>query len=469
MEAAPRSPQPGPSPLPPSSAPMLITCTSCGTQAKIPSSKEGAKVKCPSCGHIYVARTRGAKGASQDPTKMYIIGGAVVAMILLVIVASNTSDDPPYVPPVEEEKPKETEVYVDPMSWDGPLVGLARQLQEAASAANEARLLTRLDARSALEYTPPIAEGEEPAAAEAEAEAAPTWESLDELGRIQWASDYVAAVMTPGPEGAVAAWKPYDGSVVSLEDGIAVVHLRVQARDMSLKLDDRWTRWVLKNLDGESGADDRWRWIRAERYLSPEELAAMGRRGRRKAEKKTLSDGSVVYESELRTIPYDLGMPAEEQQRLTALIDRFVEDVDAPPRETRVLREQVIEAGKPIVPGLLTKMASIVDQMPSRPDQDEDDRIRLNFLHEALRDITGHETTFVVSEAMGGTPERIKSGLKQWFAWYDRKYKRFEGLEEAGDPLMDDPDFAPKTKEEMREYNRALREQMEEERSRKNG
>ncbi len=313
---------------------------------------------------------------------------------------------------------------------------------------------------------PPVAEGEEPDAA---AEPAPSWESLDELGRIQWASDYVASVMTPGPEGAVAAWKPYDGSVVSLEDGIAVVHLRVQARDMSLKLDDRWTRWVLKNLDGESGPDDRWRWIRAERYLSPEELAAMGRRGRRKAEKKTLSDGSVVYESELRAVPYDLGMPAEEQQRLNALIDSLVEDVDAPPRVTRVIREQVIAAGKPIVPGLLTKMSSIVEAMPSRPDQDEDDRIRLNFLHEALRDITGHETTFVVSEAMGGTQERIKSGLKQWFAWYDRKYKRFDGLEEAGDPLMDDPDFVPKTKEEMREYNRALREQMEEERSRKNG
>jgi len=204
-------------------------------------------------------------------------------------------------------------------------------------------------------------------------------------------------------------------------------------------------------------------------WFSAEELAAMGRRGRRKAEKKTLSDGSVVYESELRTIPYDLGMPAEEQQRLTALIDSLVEDVDAPPRVTRVIREQVIEAGKPIVPGLLSKMATLVEEMPSRPDQDEDDRIRLNFIHEALRDITGYETTFVVSEAMGGTQERIKSGLKQWFAWYDRKYKRFDGLEEAGDPLMDDPDLAPKTKEEMREYNRALREQMEEERSRKNG
>jgi predicted Zn finger-like uncharacterized protein len=456
---------------------MLIKCPSCSTQAKIPSSKEGAKVKCPSCGHIYAARERGAKGSSQDPTRMYVIGGAILALVLLAVVANRSSESEPYQAPVEEEVKKEVVAYVDPMSWDGPLVGLARELQLAAATGNDARLLTRFAQQSAFEYAPSTEDGEEPSEAPdeaAEAEDAvptpgPAWGDLDQLARIQWAEEQIAAVMAPGPEGPVAAWKPYDGSVVSLEGGIAIVHLRVQAQDPSLKLDDRWTRWVLKNLDGESGADDRWRWVKAERYISPEELAAMRRRGRRKAEKKTLSDGSVVYESELRTIPYDPEMPAEEQQRLTALIEGLVKDVDAPPRKTRAIREQVIEAGKPIVPGLLSKMSLIVEEMPSRPDQDEDDRIRLNFLHEALRDITGHETTFVVSEAMGGTQERIKSGLKQWFAWYDRKFKRFDGVEEAGDPLMDDPDFEPKTKEELREYNRALRQQMEEERSRKNG
>lgn len=452
---------------------MLIKCTSCGTQAKIPSSKEGAKVKCPSCGHIYVARVRGAKGASQDPTKIYIIGGAVLAGVFLMVMISGAEPELPPQPKAEAEEAPEEVAYVDPMSWDGPLVGLARSLQQAAATANEARLTTKLDARSAFTYVPPPAEGEEPAPALDEAppasEPASGWETLDELGRIQWAGAYVKAMMAPGPDGPVVAWKPYDGSVVSLEDGLAVVDLRVQARDATLNLDDRWTRWTLKNLDGESGGDDRWRWIRVERYLSPAELAALRNRGRKKAKKKTLSDGSVVYESALRTIPFDADIPAEEQQRMTALVDALVKDVDAPPRETRGTREQVIESGKVIVPALLTKMAAIVEKMPSRPDQGEDDRIRLNFLHEALRDITGYETTFVVAEAMGGTQERIESGLKQWFAWYDRKYKRFEGLEEVGDPLMDDPDFQPKTKEELREYNRALREQMEADRSRKNG
>ena len=129
---------------------MLIKCTSCGTQAKIPSSKEGAKVRCPSCDHVYVARVRGAKGSSQDQSKMMIVGGAIVALAILVAIGTSGGDEPPPPPPVEEA-PKETNdtPYVDPMSWDGPLVGLARELQQAAATANEARLSTRLDAESA--------------------------------------------------------------------------------------------------------------------------------------------------------------------------------------------------------------------------------------------------------------------------------------------------------------------------------
>ena len=450
---------------------MLIKCTSCGTQAKIPSSKEGAKVRCPSCDHVYVARVRGAKGSSQDQSKMMIVGGAIVALAILVAIGTSGGDEPPPPPPVEEA-PKETNdtPYVDPMSWDGPLVGLARELQQAAATANEARLSTRLDAESAYSYEPPAGEDEEPSEAADEApEPRTPWAQLDQLARIQWASDYVSAMMTPGPEGAVVGWKPYDGSVVSLEDGIAVVDLRVQPRDLTLGLDDRWTRWTLKNLDGESGANDRWRWIRVERHISPAERAAMRNRGRRKAEKKTLSDGSVVYESTIRAIAFDVDTPLEEQQRLTGLVNRLVEDADAPPRVRTKVREELIAAGKAAVPALLTRMAAIVEAMPSRPDEDEDDRVRLNWIHETLRDITGYETTFDVAEAMGGTRERMESGLKQWFAWYDRKYKRFKGLEAAVDPLLDDPDFMPRTAEEQREYNKALREQLEEERRRKDG
>ena len=460
---------------------MLIQCPSCGTQAKIPSSKEGAKVRCPSCDHVYVARVRGKKkGSSGDPTKMIIIGAVVVTLVFLVAIASNSSDPPPPPPAPTVEEEKDDTPYVDPMSWDGPLVGLARELQQAAATANEARLNTRLDAESAYSYSPPVAEGDEAGADgsgpngsssgdEQPAEARPAWSELDQLARIQWANDHVKAMMTPGPEGAVVAWKPYDGSVVSLEGGIAIVDLRVQPRDASLGLDDRWTRWTLKNLDGESGADDRWRWIRVARHISDAELAAMRNRGRRKAEKKTLSDGSVVYESAIRAIPFDVDTPLEEQQRLSKLVNELVEDADAPPRVRTKVREALIAAGKPAVPALLTRMAEIVEAMPSRPDEDEDDRVRLNWIHEVLRDITGYETTFDVAEAMGGTRERMESGLKQWFAWYDRKYKRFKGLEAAVDPLLDDPDFMPRTAEEQREYNKALREQLEEERRRKDG
>ena len=111
---------------------------------------------------------------------------------------------------------------------------LTDKFQQAAATANEARLSTRLDAESAYSYEPPAGEDEEPSEAADEApEPRTPWAQLDQLARIQWASDYVSAMMTPGPEGAVVGWKPYDGSVVSLEDGIAVVDLRVQPRDLA--------------------------------------------------------------------------------------------------------------------------------------------------------------------------------------------------------------------------------------------
>ena len=61
---------------------MLIQCTSCGAQAKLPDSKEGAKVRCPSCGHVYAARPKGAGRSSRkdDPTKYVIIGGAILGL-----------------------------------------------------------------------------------------------------------------------------------------------------------------------------------------------------------------------------------------------------------------------------------------------------------------------------------------------------------------------------------------------------
>ena len=57
---------------------------------------------------------------------------------------------------------------------------------------------------------------------------------------------------------------------------------------------------------------------------------------------------------------------------------------------------------------------------------------------------------------MGTTKERQDAGLKQWFGWYDRRYRRFEGRKDtADDPFLDDPDFKPRNERERRDFERA--------------
>jgi len=81
-------------------------------------------------------------------------------------------------------------------------------------------------------------------------------------------------------------------------------------------------------------------------------------------------------------------------------------------------------------------------------------------LHKILTEITGYVTTFKAHEALGATDERRSSGVKQWFSWYHRRFKRFKCETEAapeaeeGEELL----FEPKTEQERRDYERALRE-----------
>ena len=83
--------------------------------------------------------------------------------------------------------------------------------------------------------------------------------------------------------------------------------------------------------------------------------------------------------------------------------------------------------GKPAIPALLTQLATI-------PLVTEEQAMQLNLIHLALTDLTGYVTTFRVHELLGATRERQESGLKQWFGWYDRKFKRFE-VRENVDPF----------------------------------
>jgi predicted Zn finger-like uncharacterized protein len=465
---------------------MIIKCTSCGTQAKIPDSKEGAKVRCPACKHVFVARPAGARGAKrgEDHTSKFIMaGGIAVGVFVIAIMASRGSSKAAGpAPEVEEEVvKKEVPVYIDPLSWEGAAATFARGLHQASYSANEAKLIASLDLEAAYNYVP-IAdvagevlapppkdivmggeadeEASEPEAAGAER---PAWAALDQTGRLTF-QDGLLEAATAGldDEGPVRDWSPFDGTVVFSEGLVAVVRLRVVCRDANEGLGDRWTQWTLKNPAGLEGPAEQWKWVHVERWVTAEE-AAVSRRGRRvKAEKKVLSDGSKVYESKIRAIGFDDDVTPERAAQLTKLVDDLVGDVDARPAIRREITERLEQAGPPAVAPLLTKMASVVEGMSTNNDENLEDRIRLNFIHEVLTDITDNHTTFAVATEMGETQERIESGIKQWYGWYDRKYKKFKSQTDEAvvtDPLLDDPDLKPQTPEEAREYNRALAEE----------
>lgn len=461
---------------------MLIQCTSCGTQAKIPQSKEGAKVKCPNCGHVYVARPIGARGRrdkKDDPTKMVIIGGAIVAAALVGIMAARSGGEDVAPRKQEEVAVKVEAPREDLTSWDGTLQKLVRQLHTAAMAGNEGRLVAGLDARAAYEFwpaaptvpTPPAKAASSGGEAEDANKVRQEWLALTEIERVEFSNSMVARATGRTEDDSVALWQPYDGRVEDLDeiDGTATVIMTSQCTDPSLGLPDRSTEWRLKGkASGDRIAD--WKWIWVGRWYSDAERDRLGRGVRKRPEKKTLSDGSVVYESTIRAIPFDIEVSADARERINALVDDIA-DPDLTGRALTRARDGVLAEGRNAIPALLTKMSIIVTKGGSLTEFTPDDGASLQLIHESLRDITGFETTFEANVALGATRERIESGVKQWFAWYDKKYKRFTAPTapdsvDADSVFLDDPDFEPANDRERAIFEKARRER--EKRQKKN-
>ena len=420
---------------------MIIQCTACGAQARLPDSKQGAKVRCSNCRCVYVARplgTRGGARSQQDPTRVVVIVGAAVLSAVIGLIWMKSSRTRPPVTRAEEPA---VELPMYATGWDSPLVVLARQLHDDAFARNSASLFVLVHFPRAYGHQTPDAGA---------------WAALSTEDRSTFQNDLIDGLM--GGD-LVPGWKPYDGSVIEERDSEATVRVRVAARDASQAVADRWVEWRFAKDAG------RWRAWSWERWISPEEQKAERRPRNRKTVKRTLSDGSVVIEGVVRTeIAYHEQTPTELRDEIEGLIDTLI-DVETAAKGLTRTRKRLREIGKHAVPGLLKRMGAI-------PLDDEASAIQLNQMHLVLQDITGYLTSFDVSTVMGGTEERMQSGIKQWFGWYDRKWKKFwrtGGEPLAGeDPFWDDPDFQPRSAKEAREFER-LRREREEQREKDDG
>ncbi len=378
---------------------MIITCPSCKAQAQIPDNKEGAKVRCGECDRVYKALSGGRRAATskdKDLTLYFIPGGAALVLLLLFLVVRGSGKEKV----IEVEEPKKVFVKKEtPKGWKAPAVQEAVKLHKMAFEQNRLLLRAQLHGGLLLEKNP-LKEGQ-------------TVADFKVLTSTQQTEVLDAAVADIMDGGLVVEWDPFDGHVVppeswatNMPEDTVVVRLDVAPRDKEAGLDNRHVEW---HFIKTGVAFKAYGW---QPWVDPEEKKKVAKT--RKFTQTTLSDGSQVVEGVIRDIPYMEETPQELQDQVEALIDELIDPESRPFK----VRKALEEIGKPAIPGLLTRMANI-------PFEPGENAIALNLIHLTLGDITGHIATFRVSELMGATKERQESGLKQWFGWYDRKFKRF--------------------------------------------
>ena len=409
---------------------MRIECPFCHTQARLPDSKEGAKVRCGGCGKVYTAREKGATRANRSSTGPIIgvVVVGVVAVLALFLMKSGDSGSGSAREVVEaaEEPPKVTvetheTVEIDLDGWDSVPVRAARALHEAAADGNREALraaldLTGLPHRSTMSEEGVPSEVELPDADERRA----AWDARTAEEREEIVEAALASLLTPGADGSVADWEPYDGEVVSRENGVALVRLSATPRGGGAE--KRTIEWHLVR----HGEDD-WRAASWTEWLTDVER----RRLERGYDVVELSDGSVVAEREPEPLEHLEDTPAELRERIDELLVTAL-DLDLTVEAARA-KNELVEIGRPAIPILLTHLWE-------NRLEDRDDGIRANIAVTALRSITGeffgYQPQTLVGSSLGTTEERRQSSIRQWFAWWYRSADTFTG------PPSDDEDPA---------------------------
>ena len=156
----------------------------------------------------------------------------------------------------------------------------------------------------------------------------------------------------------------------------------------------------------------------------------------------------MVYEAEVTKVDWPPETTAEERAHYEKLIDTLI---DLESRQWIPAQDEIKAIGKPVIPGLLNRFADL----DAQGWDDLDRAAQGQRLHITLMEVTGYVTTFNPNEALGGTDERRASGVKQWFFWYNRHFKKFEAKAEETDLLEEG--WEPKTEAEKREYEKMKR------------
>ena len=401
---------------------MLIECPFCHAQANLPESKEGAKVRCPECEKVYVARQRGKRGKSgPNPLHIVLIAVGAALGLLLIFVLTRNSKEPEVVAKPTLEAPPAPAV-VDLTGWDSPPVLAVRAVYDKAQPGNESALTPRIDperyaAHRIEQHAAALEAGEAP-----EGPAPRPWAELDTLERNELLTAAVRGWLTGEGDTVAALWKPYDGRVVAETDAEATVHVSVAGREGDLQAQSRTIEWQLVRRGGDWKV---WSWAR---YVSPEELAARRSSRTREITKVELADGTRLYQADPRPLPHLEDTPPELAARIDAAVARML-DFTLKPRENNAAAGELVAIGKPALPILLTALYEnkIVD---------DDSLAKAVKIHHTMREITGYDPGFPVN-ALGPDSETKRDvAVRAWFAWWLRKGEaRFEERVDGPDLL----------------------------------
>lgn len=402
---------------------MLIECPSCHARAKLPESKEGAKVRCGECGRVYVAHPAGVGGAqrgqrTQTNTGLYLgIGVGGLALIILLFIYARSSPSKPVQTTIAKEPEPEVGEMVDDFGWESPAVQAAVSIHQAAYELNTDRIQNLLHGALVHARAAVLALDEDLRADENRTHAL-LEEKRDEYllleagVQAELLTGYVNELVHGSGKELVGDWRPYDGRALSLDDTKAVVRLDVSPRDEGVE--KRTVDWKLTKVDG------RWRAWSWERFLTDAEKASMRKRDRG-YEVTTLSDGSVVLEREPEPLEHLADTPQELRDEIDRLFATMI-DLDLTKEASRA-QARLVEIGRPAIPVLLTGLYE-------EPLATEDDAIQVNMIVQSLRSITGQYMGFkpqvAVGSGVGTTEERRASAIKQWFAWWYKNQNKFE-------------------------------------------
>ncbi len=424
---------------------MIIQCPACGARAKLPDSKEGAKVRCVECERVYVAGIGGGRGGSGGATGnntgvMIGIGAVVVGLVLVLFIKSRQRDADvlPTTNEVIAEAPAKDTVD-DLNGWDSKLVKRTREFHKFGFASEQ------FDLQNSIAWPQAWANSQSPVEGGTPPADVSAYDQLSTEEVDAFRASTLDALVGVDKDNLVGNWKPFNGSVLAETDKSAVVRLDLEPRTEEIGTGTRAITWKLIKDGAQWKA---WSWGR---YLSADELKPKSTKRQKNYEKKTLSDGSQVIEGEPGPLPYMDSTSTDQRKKIDGLIASLV-DLELPARKLTKVKEDLVACGKDAIPPLLTKFY----ELNKAGFEDMDQAIAAQLVHSMLGDITGYVTTFSAHEALGASEERRESGVRQWFGWYNRKFQKFEGRDEEADALEETLEILSPA--ERKQYEKMLRQ-----------